>query len=404
MSYFRSALPAALFSLVFFAVLTVKPADAASPVLEFPERYYLNQAPDLSAKGEWALDITGFGASWRLQLQETDRPIRFLSASQQQSVRESKARFFTGQVGTAPSNWVRLSSIDGRWSGGFFDGQELYLLESASAALPQQSIKAGDESHIALFRAAELTTSITIDDGGVLAHQHKHAQKTIDDDALEQFIGSLFDKSGQITQDIPLTVVTDTEFNAAHGSNVEAVAASRVHFVDGVFTAQLGVGMALAHLEVLSNNGPLTQSNGGDLLVAFRQFVPAEPDIPFLGLAHLFTGKTGIGSAGLAYFGSLLCNSSWGYGWNQNLNSNTLSAMVVAHEIGHNLNGQHDNDNGCGDSESIGIMSATISSAIPQEFSSCSVAELLPSIAAGSSCLITREEFDVIFRDRFEES
>ena len=291
---------------------------------------------------------------------------------------------------------MRLSTINGNWSGGFYDGSELYLLESAQAALPASRMQAGDENYLAVFRASDLTQEITIDKGGVPISHQKNYQKNFGDHDLLPSSDTLSNRSGDVTEDIPLTVVTDTEFKDEHGSDVAAVVASRVNFVDGVYAAQMGVGMSLFHLEILTNNGPLTSTDGVVLLNRFRTFVGDIEDIPFEGLAHLFTGKTiDQGSAGLAFFASLLCNTNGGYGWNRNLNSGSLSSMVVAHEIGHNLNGPHDGEENCSDEDFRGIMSATLTPNTPQEFSNCSVDEIVPSIAAGSSCLIPRAAYTV---------
>ena len=201
---------------------------------------------------------------------------------------------------------------------------------------------------------------------------------------------------------MPVTVVSDTQFTGDHGGDAAAVVVGRLNFVDGIYSSQLGTGLALWHHEILTDNGPMTATDPNVLLEnQFRPWMSSGggDDIPFAGLAHLFTGRNLDGSTvGIAYLG-VLCNDFFGYGVDQNLSNDTTSSLVFAHELGHNFGAPHDGEDACIDETFNGIMNPSINGS--QEFSDCSITEMSDDVAA-ANCLIPNPDVEVFYIDGFE--
>ena len=242
--------------------------------------------------------------------------------------------FLKGTLEGVPGSWVRLNRIDGRFSGGFFDGNELYLIDRATgfSGTRTRGLTAADTI---VFRFGDLDFPTLIDHGGVAPEERAAAE--IESAGYERFIEHLREVAtlaGTPMLAMPVTVVSDVQFSSRHGSSTASVVAGRINFIDGIYSSQVGTGITLLHHEILADNDVLTATDAVDLLVGrfngntlvqpgFRQFMRtgAGSDIPFQGLAHLFTGRNLDGSTvGIAYVG-VLCSRSAGYGVDQDLSS-----------------------------------------------------------------------------------
>lgn len=354
----------------------------------------------------------------RLQIDLPDQPIHLnlhenqlllshLPVFQQKALSDSGNAFYSGTIDGITTSWVRLSYINGNWSGGFFDGQELWLVDNAER-LANALI---DQPHPAtgpiVYRLSDFHFEQIIDNGGITPPGTGTTPLSGD-----EIIAALQTLNARGTfQILPMTIVTDTQFNNEFGSNTAAIVAGRFNFVDGLFTNQVGVGLQLEHLEMLSNNGPLTEVEASDLLDDFRVFVNNSGNgIPRNGSNHLFTGRnlqatnpmTGVvstGVVGIAYRSVNVLCGSFAYGVDEDFGSETTSSLIFAHELGHNFNAPHDRQNGsaCQNSNIAGIMNPNINGS--QQFSDCSLEQMAPAIAQ-ASCLI--EQNETFFIDGFE--
>ncbi len=328
----------------------------------------------------------------QLELHLNQRLLSGLSAVQRRALRNSEARFYTGKLTGKPTSWVRLSWLDGGWQGGFFDGEQIYLIEQAGAvadALPYRPQRA---DATIMYRLSDLLLPWPLDDGPLPA-----GQASADATQLLEHLNDLL--RGDDLQQLPITIVTDTQFNNIHGVNTAAVVMARVNFVAGLYINQVGVSVGVAHLEQLAANGPLTSLDATELLFAFRDFIVNGTGgaIPQNGVAHLFTGRNINGTTvGIAFLG-VLCSNFFGYGVDQNLSSSTTSALVFAHELGHNFNAPHDGEDACVNEPFNGIMNPSINGS--QTFSDCSLAEMAQELAS-ASCLISAQE--TILENGFE--
>lgn len=345
--------------------------------------------------------VTAFDQTFLLEL--TDNPGLFASLGddQRRQLEFDRNRFLRGEITGVAGSWVRLSRVAGTWSGGFFDGTELYLVDRAgdlAAALPRAPARADDTL---VYRFSDLRLP-------GISHEPIRLpgrERNTPDAGYRAFVDHLRvlnERAGTMMQ-MPVTLVTDTQFNGTHGGNTAAVAAARINFIDGIYSEQVGVSIGLHHLEILSSNGPLTSTSAETLLVdQFRPYMTTGggSSIPFAGLAHLFTGRDLNGSTvGIAYL-DVLCNSGFGYGVDQNLSSSTNSALVFAHEVGHNFGAPHDGEGECSDEPFRGIMNPSINGS--QEFSDCSIQQMAGPIASASCMEEVPVEDDLVFADGFQ--
>jgi hypothetical protein len=345
--------------------------------------------PSLAERASLALAIEGYGQRWQLMLHRHEAPFSRLSALQRDAIARGGSRFFTGRLEGRPGSWVRLNWIGGRWSGGFHDGETLYLIDRASAFDFGSRQRPGADDTI-LFRIDQLHL-----------HDLVGHDPLLPGPGLEALPGEGSGARGA-TESMPVTVVADVFFADTHGEDAPAIVAGRINLVDGIYASQLGTGIVLEHLEILSSNGPLTATGASELLGQFRAYMSSGDgsDIPFAGLGHLFTSRSRDGSiAGIAYLG-VLCSSFAGYGVDWDTASETTNSLVFAHELGHNFDAPHDGAPGtvCESETFDGIMNATINGS--DQFSDCSL-QVMSEAVARAGCLVSTPDQAVIFGDRF---
>ena len=141
--------------------------------------------------------------------------------------------------------------------------------------------------------------------------------------------------------------------------------------------------LRIAQIRALQNNGTLTSTNPSTLIDQFSSYTSAA-SFTNPGLAHLFTGRDMDGNViGIAYL-SALCNPGFGIGVSETRGTGTAGALIVAHEIGHNFGAPHDNQTGsaCATTPNGFIMNP--SSNGTTRFSTCSLTQMQPVIAAAS--------------------
>ena len=390
--------------LIAFA-LAIAPGQGA--VAQAPPRAVLvdfeTAAPRLLERdGETVLTLEGYGRAWRLELRPNRGLLDSLSPVARAQIRKNRSRFYMGHVAGAPGSWARVNRIAGRLTAMFFDGRTLYLVDRAGAfELPAG--RRAEPGATVMFRYADLGPGLF--DHGAVEPTGPGRPSATQANRFEGFIGHLREiarLSGAAEFAMPVTIVSDTQFSAAHDPDTADVVAGRMNFIDGIYASQLGTGIALLHHEILDDNGPLTATDSSALLNDFASFmrIGSGSEIPFGGLAHLFTGRGLDGDVvGIAFLGSL-CSSFGGYGVNQNLNSGPTSALVVAHELGHNFGAGHDDNlDSCPAETPAGIMNSSINGS--ENFSQCSL-DAMSNEVASAGCLIDNPGAEPIFTDGFE--
>lgn len=341
------------------------------------------------------------GQQWFYQPEENTRLWQSMPDSERQLLRQQGVILYSGPLldehgEVRAESWLRLAWVDGRWSGGWFDGEELYLVEH-----PQQlqrdgmiaDLQPGDGDAYRLFRFSDLELPQLFDGQALLPGERQAG-------AFIQHLRELQRGATTIDQ-LPLTIVSDTQFTSRNGPNTQANVAARINFADGIYSGQLNVSLSILHHEVLTNNGTLTATDPFALLPDFATYMRtgAGSSLPRGGIAHLFSGRDFDGGVvGLAYIG-VLCSFNFGYGIDQDFNGNTTSALIFAHELGHNFGAPHDGQEACANEPFRGIMNPSINGSTT--FSPCSIQQMSDDIA-NASCLI--EIPLLVLEDGFEGS
>lgn len=277
-------------------------------------------------------------------------------------------------------SWARLAWFDNGWHGVLFDGVGLWMIEPAASATP--AARSGGSDNVTLYRAEDLQLPAMLFEPP--GRKAPDAGAPLPASTLLRELPQL--AMAGVTRRLPITMVADTAFRTQNGANSEATLLTMFNTVDGIYSNQVGIGLQLQHVELLSNDGPLTAPDLNTLLDLFSNFMfnGAGASIPRAGNAHLFTGSNASGG-GVAWVGAL-CNARFGYGVNKFSFNINVSSLIFAHELGHNFGAPHDGESGsaCA-SAAPGLMAPTVGST--DQFSQCSLDQMQGQINT-AVCLI----------------
>lgn len=163
--------------------------------------------------------------------------------------------------------------------------------------------------------------------------------------------------------------------------------------VDGVYRNQINLYIEITYQQAWSSvsGDPYTSLDAGTSLTQFRNWWNSNRTGTVRDTAHKFSGKDfNGGTIGIAWVG-VICNSPGNsYGISQDMSSRSLRTKLTAHEIGHNLSANHDDQIGCSGVSCNGtgpIMCSSIQSSGSNTFSSCSWNSINNHTHSYSSCL-----------------
>lgn len=339
-----------------------------------------------------------------LQLQAFGRRFELLVEPSPGFPAEVGYRHDQGTVGGAADSWVRLTRHGTELSGLLYTAGEYYAIEPAHEVQPLLAPDAlvTDAQHV-MYRLSDLL----IDPGsiacGIEPGSDGRVRASAALDALRQELAAPTMAEAVVNPQrrITLAPVADEEFALRYGAVAEAQMLSRLNTVDGIFVGQVGIDIVPGTPQVLraADAGyPFTATDHRDLLdqvsdyraVRHRDF----------GLTHLFSHKDFAGNvAGVAWLRSA-CTAREGAALSSSSGLTTvISALVAAHEIGHNFGAPHDGESGsaCAATPTTFLMAPTGSGS--STFSGCSLAQMASAIgdiaAIYPACLTVVRDFDV---------
>jgi hypothetical protein len=317
----------------------------------------------------------------------------------------------SGQLEGQPGSWVRMTHTRTGWHGMISDGQELYAIEPAAevaGAVVQPLVGASGSAAVmyrlkdALLPVGPAFCQILNADGtpyvggdGVASSGDATTQGRV---TAKMLFNSIARDAATLPAgpDLELTVgvVADYEFYQHFSDDPEGTIISRMDIVDGIWSSQVGVKISLAPLTVLrAATEPFTKTVPADLLAQVRQYRSSNSAQMQTGVTHLMTGRDLDGdTVGISYMGSV-CDSRYADSLSEGTHSTLMSALIAAHELGHNFNAPHDGEAGaCAATAQTFLMAPRVN--FSDQFSSCSLEQINARIST-AQCLTPYQAPDV---------
>ena len=187
-------------------------------------------------------------------------------------------------------------------------------------------------------------------------------------------------------REIEVAMIADFELTSRLGSGTAHSLLEKANIVDGIFSSQLGVStIPTDFVTFAADTDPFDSAEASTLLDQLGAYRNTTPVIRSRGLAHLVTGRQLNGSTiGIAFLGSL-CEADAGVSLSES--SDFIdSALIMAHELGHNFGAPHDAQPGsaCATTPLGFLMAPQLNNSTT--FSECSLQRMQPHIAAAAMC------------------
>jgi hypothetical protein len=373
--------PGAALCIIFLLVTAAAGADRGPAPRGFDvERFDPAEVERAAAAGR-TVDLHFFDRSHPVRLEPSPVRARHFRAAatsatgERRAIYPAAARTFRGRVEGDPGSMVRLS-VTARGLRGFVKSSEGWTfiepLDPAAPAVGTPRHKVFTDGDLDPDFAAPCPEPAVFADEPATSPAEAEASP-----AAEPAAGDL--------RTLELAADADFEFFSIHGSAAAAAAEidAIVNMVDGIYELELGITIDLVHTHVWeAEPDPFGSTEAQALLNEFRGHWNANHGAIGRDTAHLFTGKNlDGGTIGLASLGTV-CALSNAYGLSQDISSDVLMPLVVAHEIGHNLGAGHDPSS----STTRYIMYPSIGSMTLDEFSDGSRTQVA-NYVAGVSCL-----------------
>jgi Reprolysin (M12B) family zinc metalloprotease/Domain of unknown function DUF11 len=369
-----------------FRILYAEPVDIR---LEASQR----AAGEKSARGAH-LSFDAYGRRFEIALEPNERLLSRLTPERRAAL--ATYEVYRGTLDGLPGTWVRLTRRGEMLAGAIWDGQDLYALAPFVSTARFLVAPPAPAPRTVVYRASDIhgvNGAQRYDAGPLVAKETAlDAYKTVVTELRAQAAAGA---TGTLLQ-IEVAMLADPEIAGIFGDTVGEMVA-RMNIVDGIFTEQVCVTVLPTDFEIFAGaSNPFTSTNSGTLLDQVAQYRARTPVIRDRGLAHLMTGKDlDDDILGVAYLG-VLCEPQIGVSLSEGWHDVLTSALVAAHELGHNFGAPHDGEEGpCAATARTYLMSPFLN--YSDRFSDCSLSEMQPVIDS-AACLTVAPRSDVEVR------
>ncbi len=321
---------------------------------------------------------------------------------------ELSGKHYVGVLKDESNSWVRVSLVDGYWQGVVAVNNAMHVIQHQ--AVPTGTAAATD-SVMSSTPVAEMDglqgtcgrgdgTDTMLDHVAQMSAASGTASATAPSPLSATFAQICSQEVNGICIIAEVEIAFDLEFQAVFGAQATAQAMSILNIVDGHYMNDLKISIDAITVEMLSDDLFSTSVAASPILDAGVLLDDIEmkknnAQIPFItnnnALTHVVTGRDfNGGTLGVAYLGSVCEANGFSTGTSSIFFDNlttpniALTAVVVAHELAHNLGSDHDGPGAnvlC--PSSTFIMSPIINPAFNlTNFSSCSAADIEATISA----------------------
>jgi len=308
------------------------------------------------------------------------------------------------RVADAPESWARLTLRGDIVSGLIDDPHDTYVIESRSTVVGTLIVSDHDaDSPSIIYRLSDALVA-----PGLLSCDTHHEGEHVDGKTAFAGLAAELDASASLAATdgyrATVGVVADSYFFARLGGDSQAMIDEMFLTVDGIYAEQVGIEIETASIFVSTTPAadPLSdQRDGSALLDELGQW--RLQNQTHLAMTHLLTNRrllnvNGNPIAGISFLGtpgrSGVCDARTGASISEWMGSG-LTALIIAHEIGHNFGAPHDGElpepggtpNACANVlPDLYLMSPMLQGTRNNEFSQCSI-EQINKVIAAATCL-----------------
>lgn len=317
-----------------------------------------------SASETITLPINIQGFEYRIALSENSQLSSKISADDD----VYGGKHYVGKVVGEENSWVRASLLEGRWQGVVSIHNAMHMFEYVDGEVEgiANAVRSMDSTPMAEVEGLEGSCGDGDHSHSMLDHMNKMAAMSSSASSSPTPAAATFaefcnQEVNGICVIAEVEIAFDLEFQNVFGAQSMAQAISILNIVDGHYLNDLRISIDAITIEMLNNDLFNTNVAASPILDAGVLLTDIEnkknnAQIPFItnnsALTHLVTGRDfNGGTLGVAYVGSVCQANGFSTGTSSVFYSNPvdtstynipLTAVVVAHELAHNLGSLHD--------------------------------------------------------------
>ncbi|HET9865547.1 MAG TPA: zinc-dependent metalloprotease family protein [Steroidobacteraceae bacterium] len=349
-------------------------------------------------------EFDAYGRRFPLTLESNDRLVKSMARKAGRTL----PRVLRGRITGVAGSWVRLTRVGNGMQGAIWDGNDIYVIARyGSIARHLTTPLDASPDQTVVYRLSDTLNGLPPEFCGLSDELAASASASAgvstkrDTTGLQQYKNLIAElrASAQTAGDLDtlsISLIADQAYQAQFGANSEDSMIARLNVVDGIFTEQVGVILTPSETRLVpADADPFTSTQADVLLDQLSTYRENNPAVRAAGLAHLMTGKNlNDDVLGIAFL-DVLCDVGAGVSLSDSETGEFFSALVMAHEIGHNFGAEHDGVPGaCSSTPTTFLMSPQLNGS--SQFSQCSLDSMALTVAAARGrCLAPASDADL---------